>query len=630
MIVYVNTVGNFVDECNKGIIADLVLKGIRSKHMGGGADSEFNSWKNSLPTLADKIFSDKEIDRNLDVAIEYRLVTSDKKTNRVDFIIYGQDENGKDTLISIELKQWSEAKRSNLANYVLVNSHGDIIEDRWHPSIQAYNYNSILKAFNEFVYDNGVQLESCSYCHNMPQVYSFLLKDDKLYPIIHSSPIFLQGDEAKLVAFIKKYVKTPHKKLLYEIDDSIIRPSKEFSETFLSAMAGNQMLTCDSEQSFSISKVVAEVNQAIKDGVRRTIIIKGGPGTGKSVVAVNILGQLLHPSDNTPRRNACYVTPNYTPREVFSNIMVAGDYKKAVIKNVFKTLTSFVGSSEFDYDCVILDEAHRAFSWKFGMGVKRDVDAIDRLFYASRVNVFFIDEDQIITQDDYLTEDVIKKYAQKYGSTVMEGDRLTLKSQFRCAGGENYISFINSFLGYDQLETPLEKSQYDFRVFDNPCEMRDALYAKQKEGGTSRIVSGYTHEWISKGEDHNDIEHYDIVYPEYGFKMKWNLCNKLAFVEDKTQFDRVGCVHTVQGVDLDYCAVIIGQDLRYENGQLVFDKSKNAKGDQSRIRSAPTPKAERMIRNSYKVLLTRGIRGTYVYCEDKGLSRYLKSFLKNR
>jgi DUF2075 family protein len=625
MIIYRETVGTFVDQCNRGIIAGIVLDAVKKHHVGAGAPREFNAWQNSLPVLAKNVFSDKEIDRNIDVAIEYKLATSGE---RVDFIVYGRDPAGKDTLISIELKQWGEAKRSNLHNYVLANTHGTVVEDHWHPSVQAYNYKSILKAFNEYIYDNGVDLESCAYCHEMPQVYSFLMKDDKLYPIIHSSPIFLKGDEIKLGEFIKKYVKTPHQELLYEIDNSAIRPSKEFSEMFLSAMAGNEMLTCDSDQAFSISKVVSEVNSAIKDGMRRTIIIRGGPGTGKSVVAINILGQLLHPSDGSPRRNACYVTPNYTPREVFSNIMVAGDYKKTAIRNVFKKMSSFTNSSQFDYDCIILDEAHRGFTWKFGYGVGRDVDMIDRLFYASKVNVFFVDEDQVVTKDDYLTAAVIKKYAAKYGSTVIEGDELSLKSQFRCIGGENYIAFINSFLGYNQDNVHLEKSQYDFRVFDSPSAMRDALFAKQNDKGVSRIVAGNTYEWNSVGHERDREDDYDIVFPEYDFKMKWNLRQNLPFVDDPSQNNRVGCIHTIQGVDLEYCGVIIGKDLIYRDGKLVFDKSKEAKDDTfSGIRTADDVLAERMIRNSYKVLLTRGIKGTYVFCEDKALSAYLKSMI---
>lgn len=626
MIIYQETIGTFIDQCLAGVIADKVKEEVKKRHVGAGGPKEVNAWAHSLPVLVKDVLNDPDIDKNIDVAIEYKLVTSGE---RVDFIVYGKGPDGHSALVSVELKQWSYAKKSNLPNFVLTNTHGEVIEDHWHPSVQAYNYRSILKAFNEYIYENGVDLESCAFCHEMPDVYAFLMKDERLYPIIHSSPIFLKDDARKLAEFIKKYIKYPSKSLLYEIDNSAIRPSAEFSKTFLSAIAGNEMLTCDSEQSYSIAKVVSEVNEAIHDGMRRTIIIKGGPGTGKSVVAINILGKLLNPSDGGPRRNACYVTPNYTPREVFSNIMVNGDYKKTSIRNVFKKMSSFVGSSEGDFDCVILDEAHRGFSWKFGYGVGREVDMIDRLFYASKVNVFFVDEDQVVTKDDYLTADVIKKYAAKYGSTVIEGERLCLTSQFRCLGGENYISFVNSLLGYDDKRTILAPSKYDFRLYEDPMSMFEAIKEMQRsKTGVSRLVAGYTHEWVSKDHDEEREDDYDFEYPEFGLRLKWNKHQNLPFVDDPSQNERVGCIHTIQGVDLSYCGVIIGKDLRYENGRLVFDKTQNARSDTvSGIRTADDALAERMIRNSYKVLLTRGIKGTFVYCEDAGLSNYMKSLI---
>ncbi len=633
MIVYQETLGTFVDQCLNGTIADSVKKEMERHHIGGGASSEFHSWAHSLPILAEKVFSDRDIDRNLDVAIEYRLVTS---RSRIDFIIYGLSPEGDDSMVSIELKQWSYVHSSNLPNYVLANTHGGIIEDHWHPSAQAYSYQSILKAFNEYVYDRKVELESCAYCHEMSSAYAFLMKDENKFPVLHYSPVFLQGDEDKLASFIKKYVRSPKKQLLYEIDDSKVRPSKEFSKMFLSAIAGNVMLTCDDSQSYAISKVVAEVKASVKDGVRRTIIIKGGPGTGKSVVAINILGQLINQDKHGDAVNACYVTPNYTPSAVFRNILIDGNYKKSSIKNLFKKMNSFARSSSEDYDCIILDEAHRGFKWKFGSGVGKDVDFIDRLFYASTVNVFFVDDDQVITKNDYLTSDVIKKYAALYGSTIIEGGKLELTSQFRCLGGENYIAFVNSLLGYDDKGTMLLPSGYDFRVFDDPKEMYEEIKKRQKDSpGVSRMVAGYTQEWISQYNDYDREDDYDIVYPQFDFKIKWNkwhreLSDSTPFIEDKTQDDRAGCVHTVQGVDLSYCGVIIGKDLRYEDGRLLFDKTQNAKSDHSSgIRTADDALAERMIRNSYKVLLTRGIQGTYVFCEDKALTEYIKSRIAN-
>lgn len=253
---------------------------------------------------------------------------------------------------------------------------------------------------------------------------------------------------------------------------------------------------------------------------------------------------------------------------------------------------------------------------------------IDKLFYASRVNVFFIDEDQMVTKDDYLTIDRIKKYAKKYNSLVIETDDLKLSSQFRVLGGENYISFINSFLGYENTLTKFTSAKnYDFIVFDTPSLLWEAIKEKQKKHPFTRLLSGYTRDWISKKDDNL----YDFNMENGRFKMRWNKETRVSYINDLSQFDRIGSIHTIQGVDMAYAGVIIGKDMKYHNGKIVYNKLANAKTDRaSGIRNLSDKNAESLIRNTYKVLLTRGINGTYVYCEDKALNDYLKSFiLKN-
>jgi DUF2075 family protein len=624
MVIYQENVGTFIRHCVTNQIATILKDKVKTLGLGAGSPSEFNSWAHSLPVVAG-LLDKAQVDPQIDVALEYKL---DVSKGRIDFLIYGQDEKSQDNVVVVELKQWSQVKKSNLQNEVLTDVALGNVTDTLHPSYKANSYASTLREFNVFVYQNHIPLESCSFCHNMPtDAYSWLMKDDQLFPFVDFSPAFLKGDEEKLMEFIRKYVRKPHKQLLYEIDASEIRPSKEFSDMLYGALKGNPFFTYDEEQALSVSCILKEVREAAKTHQRKTIIIKGGPGTGKSVVAINALGNLIHPNDGQAHLNACYCTGNYTPREAFSEILVDGDYKKSSIRELFKTTSAFTKSSECDFDCILVDEAHRAFKWKFGCGVKRDIDMIDKLFYASRVNVFFIDEDQTITTRDYLTADLIRSYAKRYGSQVIEGDDLTLKSEFRCLGGERYIAFINDILGYTHESVHYQKSKYDFQLFDSALKLQKAVYEKNREYGNTRIVAGYTHEWISKkdpeGIDPND---YDIVLDDGAFKMRWNKLQTKSYINDETQYDRVGCVHTVQGIDLNYCGVIIGKDLLYRDGHLVFNQAANARSDHdSGIRNADPSLAERLIRNSYKVLLTRGIKGTYLYCEDKALSEAIKA-----
>ncbi len=286
------------------------------------------------------------------------------------------------------------------------------------------------------------------------------------------------------------------------------------------------------------------------------------------------------------------------------------------------------------------DEAHRIFDYKSGIGLRSGTHVLDDIIRASRVNVFFIDSDQAVTAIDFATIDRIKDAAERMHSKVIEGDDLVLKSQFRITGGESYVSFIKSMLGYNNNTTSYKPEKYDFRVFDSAKEMqraiaeKDALYNNnQTVSGKCRLVAGYTYEWNSKGQ-FRDGPDFDVVLDSGDFEAKWNLqCNEVgsaySWLNDPDSIYEVGCIHTCQGLDMNYCGVIIGKDLQYKNGKLVFCKEQMADSDKtSGIKNADDEIAEKLIRNTYNVLLTRGMLGTYVYCEDEPLREYIRGMLE--
>ncbi|MFA6874875.1 MAG: DNA/RNA helicase domain-containing protein, partial [Bacilli bacterium] len=344
------------------------------------------------------------------------------------------------------------------------------------------------------------------------------------------------------------------------------------------------------------------------------------------------LGQLTGSEITEERLNACYVSSNYTPRTYYGEVLTDGDFRKNAVQELFKTPAAFAKARDKDYDCIIVDEAHRMYTWKFGLGLKKSVDVIDTLFKASLVNVFFLDENQEVTTSDYLTEDKIRMYASRYGSEVIAGDKLTLTSQFRCAGGQQYIDYVEHFLGYNHNPVNLRGMRYEFRIFDSIKDMVEAIHKKQERPETekSRILSGYTkaHNWVSK----DDSNAFDFDYPEEGVKLQWNkTVSGRAAVMEESQKDRVFYVNMVQGVDLDYAGVILCRDVRYENGEVTFHQEEDADTDGfSGIRACKDKeKAIQLIRNSYRVLLTRGTRGTYLYVEDPALREHLKNLAKN-
>ncbi len=624
MILYCDTVNNFINSCNgdNPIIGQMLLNKFKANNLSGGGSSEYNSWIHSLPKVAEAL-KDESIPKEANVGVEYKLIDTKQ---RVDFLIYGKDERDIESVVLIELKQWSSVKRSSLKDYVNTDGgHGS--DDYWHPSYQAYNYANIMKAFNEYIYTNGVEVNACSYLHNMPEGYKGIIGDDKAFPLIHVAPSFLEDDQKKLSEFIAKYIKKPYKETLYEIDGSKIKPSEGFSKMVSDSIQGKPFFSYDAEQSYSVAKIVNEVQEALKKGERRTLIIKGGPGSGKSIVAINALGQLLHPSDGSERRNACYVTANFTPRTYFGDVL-ADDFSKKAIKELFKTPAAFAKSSAYDFDCIIVDEAHRMLKWKFGWGLGKEVDVIDKLFNASRVNVFLIDEDQVVTTSDDLSIKQIKEYADKYGSRVIEDSRMILSSQFRCVGGERYIDFVNKILGYTNEFVSLKGIHYEVKIMETMSQMMKEWQKKQESGHQLRLIAGYTHEWVSQDDD----SAYDFDYEDGKVLLKWNVKKAdRAAVLDDTQAKNVFCIHTIQGLEVEYAGVIIGNDITYnkEKGQIEFHPEMNAKTDKaSGIRTASPALAEKLIKNTYKVLLTRGVKGTYIYAEDESLREYLKEIVK--
>lgn len=174
---------------------------------------------------------------------------------------------------------------------------------------------------------------------------------------------------------------------------------------------------------------------------------------------------------------------------------------------------------------------------------------------------------------------------------------------------------------------------YDFRVFDDPNELRSAIEEKNKINNKSRIVAGYCWEWPKNNR--NNPNYNDITIPEYNFGMSWNLDGGELFALGENTIKQAGCIHTTQGLEFDYVGVIIGNDLRYENEQIVTDYTKRAKTDQSLNGIGKYSEEKRLsiadsiIKNTYRTLMTRGMKGCYVYCEDKQLAQYLKRRINN-
>lgn len=613
MIIYEDTVEQFSDDVVLNKISDKLYDSFRERHLSGGSDREINSWNNSLQFMKN-VLDTPDIPKDCNVAIEYNIPQTSK---RVDFMILGKDDNDTDHVVIIELKQWAKVQKvsDTFRHSVLsdLRSHEPVA----HPSYQAYTYKSLIRNYGGAEELDESSLNPCAYLHNMSEEYRSVIEDDIYSDWTKEAPVFLKSDVLKLREFIHQYItaKSSDEQLLYKIDYGKIKPTKCLQDSIDSMLCGNKEFEMIDEQAVAYDFIMNAIKSAASDLKKHVIIIQGGPGTGKSVLAVNVLADSI----TKLGYNASYITKNSAPRNCYQSLLAKGDAKKIVdLKLAFRSPHSLPFVPNNGIDVGIYDEAHRMQKKPY---MYKGEDMLKDAIRASRVSVFFVDEDQRITANDCYNIDTIKQYATEMGAVIETKEPFVLQSQFRCNGSDGYIAFLDDVLELrETANKTLDLKDFDFRIFDNPAQMKETLRVYNEARNKSRMCAGYCYDWNVK----NKRGEWDIMIED--FHAKWNLENDNIFAINPDSFEQIGCIHTVQGMEFDYVGVIIGKDLKYSNGHVCTDKTAVSKDDHtSRIRQCKDNKlAERLIKNTYKVLLTRGQKGCFVYCEDEALRDYLK------
>lgn len=565
------------------------------------------------------ILIDASIPSDSGIAIEYQLPQTSK---RIDFIITGKNDSGVEHAVLIELKQWSEATITNMDG-VVVTYTGHAEREVSHPSYQVWSYATLLQSFNETVEEDNIELIPCAYLHNYEQ--ENVLTNDFYKHYIDKAPLFLKSDALKLREFIKQYIKHGDKNdLMYRIDNGRIRPSKGLADRLTSLLKGNPDFTLIDEQKV-VYETALTLGKKSSNTDKNVLIVQGGPGTGKSVVAINLLVALTRKG-----LVSHYVTKNSAPRDVFAS-KLTGSYRKSEISNMFMGSGVFTNSQQSQFDVLIVDEAHR-LNEKSGIFKNLGENQVKEIIHASKCSIFFIDEDQRVTFSDIGESGEIKKWAEKLGAKV---HTMELNSQFRCNGSDGYLAWLDNVLGIKETANyDFDRDEYDFQVVDSPVKLQEMILEKNKINNKARTVAGYCWDWISK----NDRNAADIVIPEFEFKMKWNLASdgNLWIIKPEA-VSEAGCIHTCQGLEVDYVGVIVGPDFTIRNGQVVTDPSKRAKTDKSLsgykklLKENPElakQKADAIIKNTYRTLMTRGMKGCYVYFVDEETKSYFNSIFK--
>lgn len=624
MIVYQQTKSRFLADVTDRVIEDIVATQYLASTGRYASDGEYRSWQQSLGQMAN-VLRDDDLPEDMGVGIEFGIPQTSK---RIDFLLSGRSADNVPHVIIVELKQWSESTLSDKDGIIVARrGGGGAAREGAHPSYQAWSYAALLEGFNEAVYEGGVGLRPCAYLHNY--LADGVIDHAHYAPYIEKAPLFLKGEEERkrLRTFIKQHVRYgDNGELLYQIDQGRIRPSKMLVDSLAKMMKGNREFVLVDDQKVVFENAIAIARQATAAN-KQVLIIKGGPGTGKSVVAINLLVEL-----SKLGLVGKYVSKNAAPRAVYK-AKLTGTLRQTEISNLFAGSGSFVDTQPDTFDVLIVDEAHR-LNEKSGLYGNLGENQIKELIDGAKCTVFFVDDDQIVTLKDIGRSGEIRRWATSLGATVSDFE---LSSQFRCNGSDGYIAWLDHTLGIrDTAHATFDGIDFDFRVVDSPVELHALIAEKNAANNKSRVVAGYCWDWISKRRP----QEYDIQIAEHGYSKRWNLDRDGSlWIMAPTSIDEVGCIHTCQGLELDYVGVIIGPDLLVRSGKLISAPENRSRMDKSirgykkLMRTEPEATSvltDQIIRNTYKTLMTRGLKGCFVYCNDSETQEHFRNLLRSR
>lgn len=616
MIVYAATKQQFLKDNDNDDIEDVILRHYKEATGKTVGRSEIRSWQGSLTYMA-KVLRDEGLPSDAGLAIELHIPQSSK---RIDFLLTGRDENQAKKAVLIELKQWSKANATTKDAIVKTALGGGLVETI-HPSYQVWSYAALLEGFNEAVYDKSIEIRPCAYLHNY--VSDGIIDSAHYEPHISKAPLFLKGPDelTKLRSFLKKHIAHgDNKEVLYELSDGKIRPSKALAEALEGLMTGKPEFVLIDDQKAIFESALAAASEA-SDQAPKVLIIEGGPGTGKTVLAINLLVRLTE-----LRLLSKYVSKNAAPRKVYESKLVR-TIKRSHFSNFFSGSGAFIDTEPNTFDALIVDEAHR-LNEKSGLYGNLGENQIKELIESAKCSIFFIDEDQRVTLSDIGSKQAIRAFAKAKGAVVEE---YVLSSQFRCSGSDGYMAWLDDVLGIRSTANPtLDTSEYEFKVFDSPQALHDAIDEKN-HGNKARVVAGYCWPWLSKKAPNAA----DIVIGDY--TRQWNLDQDGSlWIIAENSIEQVGCIHTCQGLEVDYIGVIIGPDLVVRDGNVVTSPNERDKHDKSirgwkkMMKEQPAlakKETDLIIKNTYRTLMTRGMKGCYLYCTDKETAQFFKSRL---
>ena len=580
--------------------------------------SEFRSWENSLQALTNQVLYANLRDQGIIIEMQLPLSSS-----RIDCILTGHDTQRSPRAVLVELKQWQVAQPSDFDDCVLTVVGGRE-RPMPHPSLQAHNYAQYLRDTNSaFSEEDPITLDSCSWLHNMVSERATSLRADRFKDLLEGTPMFIASDADRFSEYLKEPLgRGRGVPVLERVTAGRYGPSKRLMDHTAAVIRGDPVYTLLDEQIVAYDAVLSTARRALKKPGHSVVIIRGGPGTGKSVLALNLMATLLKRGINAQHA---------TGSKAFTENLWRALGTRS--KPQFRYFNSYGAAEKETIDVLIMDEAHRIRTSSNNMytpKAKRSERAqVDELIEASKVAVFFIDDHQAVRPGEVGSTQMLRESAIRHGAQVFEQE---LRTQFRCAGSDKFIDWVDQLLEIRKTNVAkLGEGDFDFKVLNRPEEVEEAIVAHVERGDSGRLTAGFCWPWSKPDSEGRLVADVEIG----NFRRPWNArpeAVRLArgipkapfWATDPNGIDQVGCVYTAQGFEFDYAGVFWGRDLVIRNGIWV---GQPAFSQDRVVKTRSGAKFIDCVKNTYRVLLTRGLKGCFLYLEDPETKQYVEARL---
>ncbi|WP_245642776.1 DUF2075 domain-containing protein [Piscicoccus intestinalis] len=604
-------------------LADLLAEELSVRTGARASTAERRSWSRSLPRLRADLVDAGLVD--VEMILEYQLPLTSK---RADVVLAGRHpRSGKPSYVVVELKQWSDAESFDDSDtLVRVGAYGR--RGVLHPGLQVSGYCTYLTDFAAALSDQPHELAGVAYLHNATD--SGVADLFALGPTEHSR-LFTGQRRGEFVDFLRSRLATDSdgRDAADMLLGSAAAPSRKLLAVAADEVQRREQFVLLDEQRAAYEHVLHAVERAHRSNAKTAVVVTGGPGSGKSVIALSLVGELSRRG-----RTVMHATGS---RSFTQTLRKIAGHRAPRVRNLFAYFNSFMTAEHNGIDCLILDEAHRIRETSVNRYTRKEQRAqarpqIEELLAAARVPVFLLDEHQVVRPGEQGTADEIEAHAHRAGLQV---ERIDLSGQFRCGGSRLYVDWVLRLLGLaDGGPIPWRgDGAFEVDVVDSPNELELQLRRLESHGYTARMAAGYCWPWSDPTPD-------GILVPDVhidGWSRPWNLRGDRAvggappsalWATDPAGFGQVGCIYTAQGFEYDHAGVIIGPDLVWRDGRWRIVREANRDPDfRSRAR-VDDRQVDRLIRNVYKVLLTRGMRSVRIYSTDPQTRDFLHSLMR--